>query len=178
MRTLTLGMICLCAMPSAQGDIVASSPDGFHLKLAQSSDLNCSELDGKITDLPRWWSSDHTYSGDTNNLSLASVSEGGVWQENWDTGWVEHGRLVAKFVNPDGSHTFRFDASLGPLQAMGVEAVLTIALSEETDAETTAHCAVAFEYVVTGSDFQSLDAVAAPVDRVLSEQIMRLASTD
>src|ERR1043165_1484717 len=41
----------------------------------------------------RWWSSQHTYSGKAENLSL-DLRAGGCWCEQWDAGSVQHTRVL------------------------------------------------------------------------------------
>jgi len=117
-----------------------------------------------IVHIERWWSSEHTYSGSTSNLSLLA-EPGGCFCERWKDGAVEHGRVV--FVQRD--QVLRLVAPLGPLQARAVNAVLTFQL---TPAEGST--ALAVSYRVNGSSASALDKSASAVDGVLSEAVQRL----
>lgn len=115
-----------------------------------------------------WWSSEHTYSGDAANLRL-DPRAGGCWCERWAGGQsVEHGRVLLNFV-AEGVRTVRFDAPLGPLQEMGVAAILTVTLAPHNQGTK-----IALSYRVSGDPGLGLDQVAPFVDAVLMEQLSRL----
>lgn len=153
----------------AAADVASAAPDGFVLRVEAVSPLSPDAAWARLLDIAAWWNGDHTYSGDAANLSL-EAAPGGCWCELWDGGAVEHGRLLTL---ADGS-VARFDAPFGPLQGMGVTAILSFALAPAEDGGT----AIAVDYVVTGSSLMALDAIAPAVDGVISDAVDRLAAPD
>jgi uncharacterized protein YndB with AHSA1/START domain len=115
----------------------------------------------------RWWNSAHTYSGDARNLRL-NPSAGGCWCEHWGGQSVAHGRVLLN-MEAEGVHTVRFDAPLGPLQEMGVAAILTFTLTPHNQGTK-----IAVTYRVNGDSSLGLGQVAPLVDAVLMEQLGRL----
>lgn len=109
----------------------------------------------------RWWDAAHTYSGSAANLSL-DARPGGCWCEKTAGGGVEHMRIVYLAAND----TLRMTGGLGPLQAMPVTAVLTVALKP-----AGAGTELIASYAVAGP---GLGGIAAPVDGVLGGQWTRL----
>jgi hypothetical protein len=115
-----------------------------------------------------WWDSEHTYSGNSANLSL-SLRPGGCWCERLPNGgFVRHMEVV--LVKP-GS-TLRVTGGLGPLQAMGATGALTFTLKGAAKGATT----VIAEYAVTGYSAAGMAELADPVDKVLAEQLARFAA--
>lgn len=170
-RTLALAMtsILAAALP-ASADVVRAADDGFQIHLERSSELPSNLQYARLATLSAWWSPAHTYSGDANNLSLSEVAPGGQWIESWEGGEVLHGEVIS-VMHRDGNHMVRFDASLGPLQSIGVEAVLTISVNASEGGSQ-----VVLDYFVTGASFQELSEIAPVVDGVLTEQINRLVN--
>lgn len=165
--------ICLCADTlQARADVIASSSDGFHIKLERETDQSQTRVAERIFQLSDWWSSDHTYSGNAENLILTSTQVGGRWMEVWPDGSVLHGTLIGN-MTLGKNQIVRFDAALGPLQQLGVSAVLNITLSPSEGSDGTQ---ITFDYRVTGADHQSLDKWAEIVEGVLAEQIENLST--
>ncbi len=73
-----------------------------------------------------WWSKDHTYSGDSANISW-DTRPGGCWCEKLDGGAVEHGRTLYAVRGK----TLRRSDAFGPLQSGAVTATMTFALKPE-----------------------------------------------
>ena len=113
-----------------------------------------------------WWSNDHTWSGDARNLRLQPAA-GGCFCERWGANSVKHGEVI--FVMPDS--LLRLRAALGPLQALAVDGILSFAVKKGDGGKTS----VTVTYRVAGNPEAQLAAVAEPVDRVIGEQVTRLA---
>ena len=113
-----------------------------------------------------WWSNDHTWSGDARNLRLQPAA-GGCFCERWGANSVKHGEVI--FVMPDS--LLRLRAALGPLQALAVDGILSFAVKKGDAGKTS----VTVTYRVAGNPEAQLAAIAEPVDRVLGEQVSRLA---
>lgn len=110
-----------------------------------------------------WWT--HTYSGEPMNLRLTPQA-GGCFCEtvpvegSWETGSVEHARVVA--VMPE--QMLRMSGSFGPLQAEGLTGTLTVTLSD-VDGGTR----ISWEYIVGGAGRLDLHEIAPVVDTVQAE---------
>ena len=72
-----------------------------------------------------WWSKDHTYSGDSANISW-DTRPGGCWCEKLDGGAVEHGRTLYAVRGK----TLRLSGAFGPLQSGAVTATKTFAQTD------------------------------------------------
>ncbi len=115
----------------------------------------------------RWWNSAHTYSGDARNLSLDPAGGGCFCERLTDGGSVEHMRVV--YAQP--GTLLRLSGGLGPLQASAVAGTLTWTLKAEGQGTRLTQT-----YLVAGHIPGGADKLAAPVDRVLAEQLGRLAA--
>jgi len=118
-----------------------------------------------FTQLPRWWNSAHTWSGQAANLSL-DAQAGGCWCERWGSGHsVMHGRVL--LAQPGAM--LRLQAWLGPLQELPAAGVLTLATARRDGATR-----LRMTYRVGGPPDAGLDKLASAVDAVLGEQATRL----
>jgi len=118
-----------------------------------------------IDDIGLWWSSDHTISGNASRLSISAVAQGCFCESFGDGAGVVH--LTVTMVNP--GVIIRLTGGLGPLGLMGVGGNMTW---EYEDVEGGTR--VKFTYAVGGYRAGGLDAIAAPVDGVIGEALLRL----
>jgi len=154
---VAIGFECVAAV-----DIGAS---GFRVRheviIAASPAKVYDALSGHVD---RWWNAQHTYSGDSRNLTI-DARAGGCFCEKLANGSVEHMQVV--HVRPN--EMLRMTGGLGPLQASGVAGAMTWRLSpaqDETRLELT--------YGVGGYIADGFQGIAPAVDRVLGEQVDRL----
>ncbi len=150
----------------AHAEVVSSSPSHYELRHEARSDLDTEAMWARIAEPSRWWLSDHTYSGDSANLTL-DLQAGGLWREDWDGGSVEHGRVV--YVS--APETLRLDAPFGPLQALGVSVIWEISVSADE-----AGSRVVFTERASGSQVSDLDELAPAVDYVKGEALASLVA--
>jgi uncharacterized protein YndB with AHSA1/START domain len=111
-----------------------------------------------------WWNEQHTYSGDSRNLSI-DPRPGGCFCERLANGGVEHMRVVHVRQN----QLLRMVGGLGPLQGSGTSGSITWRLSAVeggTRLELT--------YSVGGFMAGGFESIAPAVDRVLGDQADRL----
>jgi len=113
----------------------------------------------------RWWSSDHTISGDAARMSIEPVPQGCFCESLGDAAGVVH--LVVTSVMPATS--LRLTGGLGPLGLMGVNGNMTWDF-EAVEKGTR----IRFTYSVGGYMNGGLEQMAEPVDYVLGEALMRL----
>ena len=118
-----------------------------------------------INAVGRWWSPDHTLSGNAAWLSIQSELQG-CFCERFETGGgAVH--MTVTIVNP--GVVIRFTGGLGPLGLMGVEGNMTWEF-EDVDGGTR----VRFTYAVGGYLAAGLDTLSVPVDSVIGEALDRL----
>lgn len=165
-RVLAAGWIAAVAATAA-AETSSVSPDGFVSSFRDEVKAPPEAVWKAITELPRWWSDQHTWSGQASNMSL-DLHAGGCWCERWGEGQsVQHGQVV--LVQP--GRVIRLFASLGPLQELAVNGVLTIVTSAQ-EGKTF----LRLTYRVAGRGDAGLDKLAPVVDQVLSAQYRRLKS--
>jgi uncharacterized protein YndB with AHSA1/START domain len=116
-------------------------------------------------DLPRWWDSAHTWSGDAANLNLEPRA-GGCYCEQLPAGGgsVQHGRVI--FAQP--GKLLRLNAALGPFQEMAIQGVLTFRFAAEGRGTK-----VSVNYRVSGAITMDPAKLAPMVDAMWAGQMRR-----
>ena len=151
---------------SARAEVTDKSAAGFEVV----ETATVAAAPGKVWDAlmhpARWWSSQHTFSGDAKNLSF---DPSGCFCEQLKKGAVRHMMVVYA----DGATQLRMAGALGPLQLTGADGHLGIVLKP-----AGAGTEVTMTYDVGGYAKGGLAEVyAGPVDKVLGEQLARLKKT-
>lgn len=167
--SITLVAAALLAMPvgAARAETSDVSACGFTVTHAFTIEGDPQEVWQAFTQPAKWWSSQHTWSGQASNLSV-DAQAGGCWCERWaDGASVMHGRVL---MAQPGS-VLRLHAWLGPLQELPVEGVLTLGTARREGVTR-----LRVTYRVAGSPAAALDKLAPAVDAVLGEQVRRLKS--
>ncbi len=122
-----------------------------------------------------WWRSEHTWSGDSKNLTLMPQAGGcfceTIPEADVPTGFtlqgsVEHMRVVQAY--PEAA--LRMVGSLGPLQSEPVTGVLTIAITTVDEGTR-----IVWEYNVGGPMRYELPVISKAVDAVMGAQLAALA---
>ena len=163
----SLGLVAaLICGGTADAEVISSSPDHFTLKLEAHSDLSPQAAWARLIEPASWWRPDHTYSGDSANLSL-DLQAGGLWREDWDGGSVWHGTVIQVHEG----EKLVLSAPFGPLQDLAVTSVWTITLLPAENGGTT----ITFDHVTNGTPASQLDQIAPAVDFVKSEALTSLA---
>ena len=130
----------------------------------------------------RWWSSEHTWSADAENLRLTPQAGGCFCETIPETetpdggftlqGSVEHMRVIQAY--PEAA--LRMSGALGPLQSEPVSGILTIAISEaEESPEGKPRTRIVWEYNVGGKMRYPIPVISNAVDGVMTLQLTRLA---
>ncbi len=153
---------------NAKAEVAESSADHFLIEFSAQLEAPPVKAYVAITDVARWWSAEHTWSGKAGNLSLKAEA-GGCFCEHWANGSAEHGRVIMAIKN----EMLRLDTALGPLQEYALNGVLTFKL-QAADDDTTR---LDVDYRVNGASSSGLDQFAPAVDAVLALQIDRLLRT-
>ncbi len=153
------------AVGAARAETSGAGPTGFTVAHKQEVAADAERLWAALLQLPSWWNSRHTWSGSATNLSL-DARAGGCWCETWDGASVQHGTVT--FVLP--RRMLRIDAHLGPLHDRPINGVLAFGL-EAAGAKSV----LRVTYKVAGPPDAGLAELAPAVDRVIGEQVQRLA---
>ena len=112
-----------------------------------------------------WWDAEHTFSGDSRNLSLDATPGGCFCETLPGGGGARH--LTVVFASP--GRLLRLAGALGPLQGAGVAGSLTWSLTQVADGTK-----VRLDYSVGGHFPGGLAGMARVVDAVLDGQLSRL----
>ena len=152
---------------AVKADIVDSSAAGFTVRktitIAKSSPMEVYRH--LVDDVGKWWNSAHTYSRSAANLSIEDKAGGAFREKLADGGSVQHMTIV--YAEP--GKALRMTGGLGPLQGLAVNGSMTWSLSQ-----TAGGTKLEVEYTVGGYRPGGMGSWAAPVDKVLSEQVTRL----
>jgi uncharacterized protein YndB with AHSA1/START domain len=168
LRTTIFALLILAfAAPLPLGaDVADQAPNGFTVKISTVVRAVPEEVYSKLVhNVGDWWSPDHTFSNDSHNLTLDDKVMGCFCEKLPNGGGVRHAEVVMVMPNK----LLVMDGALGPLQQMGAKGTLTIVL-EPMHKDTR----VRIIYAVGGYLPDGLNTWAAPVDKVLTEQLMRL----
>ncbi len=182
MLKATLAAIALMALVAApvslaRAEIAAQSPAGFVIK--HFADTAASKADAwqALITPNKWWSGEHTYNGDAANLYLDAQATGCFCEKlpkpadapaGQRMGSVEHMHVV--FADPHRG-VLRMVGGLGPLQGEALHGTLTITLRP-----TAGGTRIEWVYVVGGYMQMDPEQIAPIVDKVLGEQLSRLAA--
>lgn len=165
MKTMTAALTFLALAGAARAEVVDAQPNGFEVRHVAVVEAPAAIIWSALLQPSRWWSSEHTWSGSAANLSLAAASGGCFCERLPNGGSVLHMTTVHAAPNLKLVLT----GGLGPLQSSGASGALTIQLAEAAGRTT-----VTFTYDVGGWFKGGLDKIAAPVDRVLGQQVAGL----
>jgi uncharacterized protein YndB with AHSA1/START domain len=139
--------------------------NGFTLEITTHIGATPEKVYSALIQPARWWSADHTFSGNAANLQL-DAKAGGCWCETLPNGGsVLH--LTVVYVDPNKA--LRLRGALGPFQGMGVDGALTWKLKAAgggTDLSAV--------YVLGGYNKDGFAELSQAADGVLSEQVGRL----
>lgn len=160
-----------CAATPAYAKVIDQSDIGF--TVAHTAQVAATPEDvWKMLRTPeKWWSKEHSWSGDAANFWLDSQA-GGCFCEKLPgdggaMGSVQHARIV--FAKP--GEMMRLSGAFGPLQGEAVTGTLTIQIKK-----TGAGAAIRFDYVVGGYMRFKVADIAPGVDKVIGEQLRGLAA--
>lgn len=168
----SIGALALALAAPAAAEVQASSDSGF----VSHNEVMVPVAPERVWDAllrpGEWWNGAHTYSGDSNNLTLQAKPGGCYCEripggEGRPDGEIEHMRVL--YLAP--YTTLRLSGALGPLQSEAVSGVLTVTL-----APVEGQTLISWDYVVGGYLRQPMAQMAPVVDAVVGEQMLRLAA--
>ena len=176
-RLAAVALMALVAAPvsMAQAEVVTQSPAGFVIKLSADTTATQNDAWKALITPNKWWSGEHTYTGDASNLWLDAQATGCFCEKlpkptdapaEQRMGSVEHMHVV--YADPQRG-VLRMIGGLGPLQGEALHGTLTITL-KPIEGGTR----IEWDYVVGGYMRMSPEQIAPLVEKVLGEQLIRL----
>jgi uncharacterized protein YndB with AHSA1/START domain len=162
-----IGAVLLAAIP-VRAAVADSATNGFTVKLELNIQAPPQDVYRRLVhSVGDWWNSMHTFSGDAHNLSIDDKAMGCFCEKLPSGGSVRH----LEVVYADPGKKLVLSGALGPLHSMAATGSMTIQLSA-----AGAGTKLTIVYAVTGYLAGGMNALAEPVDSVLSEQFTRLKS--
>jgi uncharacterized protein YndB with AHSA1/START domain len=161
---MRLGLLVLAVVfgAPASAAVVQSGPNGFAIRHSVNLVIPPDQAYSALGDLPRWWDKDHTYSGDSANLSM-SLRAGGCFCEKLEKGGgIEHMRVT--LVQP--GERVVMTGALGPLLYEGVSGVMDLKVEK-----IAGGAKVTMDYRAAGFANGNAATLAPIVDKVLGEQL-------
>ena len=165
-RVFSTVLIALAFSGPAAAEVIDAAPGG--LSLVHEVTIAASRQEvwrAAVKEVGRWWSSDHTISGDATRMSIDARPQGCFCEAIGEHAGVVH--LTVTFVNPNV--LLRLTGGLGPLGLLGVDGNMTWEFLDAREGTT-----VRFSYVVGGYRPGGLEEMAGPVDSVIGEALQRL----
>ena len=147
--------VALASAGPVQADVVLKADNGFVLRNSLEVTASPAEAWRAMIDPAKWWSNQHTFSGDAANLTLDPVP-GGCFCERMPAsnpgsakdlpsgqreGGVQHMRVI--YAEP--LRAMRLTGALGPLQSEALTGTLTMTLKPVPSGTR-----ILWEYVVGG----------------------------
>ena len=149
----------------AGAEVLNVAANGFEVRETAHITAPPDQVYAALLQPARWWSSDHTFSGNAANLVL-DARAGGCWCETLPNGGsVEH--LTVVFVAP--GKALRLRGALGPLQGLAVDGAMTWNIQSVAGGTD-----ISLTYTAGGYVKDGFDDLSKGMDRVLGEQLLRL----
>lgn len=149
----------------ACAEVVSASANGFEVRETVPLVVPPDVAYRDFSNIGDWWDPQHTYSGDSANLSLALVPGGCFCERIPKTGGgVEHLRVT--YVEPDKQIVLT--GALGPLLYQAVAGVMDVQVKKIAGGSQ-----VTIDYRAAGFAAGGADKLAPAVDSVLADQLKR-----
>ena len=169
MRCLIPLALLLLASPAA-AEVQSASANGFVIEQRIATRLDPASLYGRFTDIGRWWDNEHTYSGNSTNLSLALKAGGCFCERLPNGGGIEHMRVI--YADP--GKRLVMSGALGPLLYEAVTGIMDVQVKPNGQGSE-----LVLTYKAAGFANGGADRLASLVDQVLGRQLALLkASAD
>lgn len=166
-KILLVALLTATVSPAiAHAEVSDSLPSGLGVKHSVTIDASAAKVWQSLVKVGRWWNPEHTYSKQPANLTLAVRAGGCFCEKLANNGSAQH--MTVTRVEP-GS-LLVMNGGLGALAGAGVSGVMTV-LVEAIDPKTSK---LTLSYNVGGYLQGGLAMMAAPVDKMLGEQVQRL----
>ena len=163
MRAVPLIVLSLMATP-ASAAVLNAGEHGFEIQHSVNLVVPQPQAFESFGQVGRWWSKEHTYSGDAARMSL-QLRSGGCFCESLDNGGgIEHMRVA--FIQP--SERLVMTGSLGPLLYEATTGVMDVKFER-----VAGGARIVVNYRASGFAKGGAAAMAPLVDQVLGEQVKR-----
>jgi len=163
-----MAILAAAAAGPAHAEVIETSETGFLVR--NDAVINAAPLDvysALIERIGSWWDPDHTFSGDSRNLSIDPKAGGCFCERLPDDGGVRH--LTVVMLRP--GRELRLTGALGPLQQDGLAGSMIWRFSD-----AGGRTSVELSYSVGGYRSGGLLGLASPVDSMVRGQLLRLKS--
>src|SRR5687768_5662766 len=121
LATMVMAAAGVALAGSARAEVKDAWDAGFTSRNVAEVTGRADRVYAALGEIGKWWSNDHTYSGNASNMTLP-LKAGACFCETWPAGGVAHGTVVLAWP---AQQTLRVSAALGPLQQMGASGALT-----------------------------------------------------
>lgn len=162
---IALGFLGLAAPAAA--DVVSVSPNGFEVREQVNLVIKPDAALAAFANIRGWWDSEHTYSGDSANLSLAPTPGGCFCERFPKGGGIEHMRVT--YVDP--GKRILLTGSLGPLLYEATSGVMDVQVKS-----IAGGAQLTLDYRASGFFNGGAEKLAPVVDDVLARQLKRFRS--
>lgn len=166
--------LAVFAVP-AMAEVTQKSDAGFVIRLTGEVAASPADAWKTFTTPSRWWSAQHTFSGEATNLTLDPVANGCFCERlplpkdavaGQKPGSVMHLRVV--YAEP--YRALRLVGGLGPLQSEAVNGTMTVTF-KAVDGSGGKATRILWEYVVGGFMRYKPEVISGAVDKVLEGQL-------
>jgi uncharacterized protein YndB with AHSA1/START domain len=160
-----LAAIGLLAATPATAEVVSASPNGFEVRETVTLVVPADAAFASFSDIAAWWDPEHTYSGDSRNLSL-NLNPGGCFCERFAKGGgIEH--MHVTYLEP--GKRIVFTGALGPLLYEATSGVMNVEIKTAAGGSQ-----LTLDYRAAGFFNGGAEKLAPQVDEVLAGQLKRL----
>jgi hypothetical protein len=163
---IILAIALIGAATPVTAEVVSAGPNGFEVRETAPLVVPPSAAFDSFSNIADWWDPEHTYSGDSANLSLALVPGGCFCERIPKTGGgIEHLRVT--YIEP--GKRLILTGALGPLLYEATTGVMDIQVKTIAGGSQ-----VTLDYKVAGFANGGAAKLAPAVDEVLAAQMKRL----
>jgi uncharacterized protein YndB with AHSA1/START domain len=165
-KMMALMLLSYLFAQAASAAVAETTPVGFGVMSTVTTAATPKKVYSALThDIGKWWNAEHTYSGDSHNLSMPSKVGGCFCERVSHGGAVEHAHVI--MLIPDSQ--VRMTGAFGPLQSSGLVGTLSYKISPAGTGSK-----IEMTYNVGGYMHGSFENIAPAVDEVLTDQLTRL----
>ena len=159
-----LALVMIVAPGAARSEVVSASAHGFEIQHSVQIVIPQPAAFDAFTQISQWWNKEHTYSGDSSNVSL-SPSPGGCFCERLPSGGgIEHMRVA--YVEP--GERLVLTGPLGPLLFEATTGVMDVKVERIAGGSR-----LVMNYRAAGFANGGAEKMAPLVDQVLGDQMAR-----
>jgi len=159
-----LALSALAIPAAAQAEVVSASAHGFEVRHSIQTVIPQAAAFDAFGQISQWWSKDHSYSGDSANMSLSLRPGGCLCERLPDGGGVEH--MHVAYVVP--GERVVLTGPLGPLLYEATTGVMDVNIERIAGGSR-----VTLNYRAAGFANGGGEKLAPLVDQVLGEQMAR-----